>query len=164
MSIRLIANPENRKVKVQIKNIVNYSKKGIRKGFYYLGKDLTKESQRLIKDPPKTGRIYRLRKGGRIVRHQASAPGQPPANFTGSLRKSIDFIVRGTDQMEFGSRLYFPDRKGTPEGVKYGKYLELGTRKMAKRPFLLPAIKTNQRNAVTHFETQMKAALKRGKL
>ena len=65
-------------------------------------------------------------------RHWPSAPGHPPAIDTGELRRSIMFDVRGTE-LEVGSYA----------GAPYAKYLEEGTRKMAARPFLEPAVEKN---------------------
>ena len=87
------------------------------------------------------GRVYttrfwrdkdgRLRRGGRRVPHQASAPGMPPASDTGRLLTSIHHSVTGVlDTLEA--------RVGTD--VNYALYLELGTRYMAPRPFLRPAL------------------------
>lgn len=67
--------------------------------------------------------------------HQASAPGEPPAVDTGNLRASITGLV---------------DDKGVTirgfvgSNVEYVRYLELGTEKMTKRPFLIPTILENQ--------------------
>lgn len=87
------------------------------------------------------GRVYttrfwrdkegRLRIGGRRVPHQASAPGQPPASDTGRLMASIHHQMVGAGQSvqaQIGS------------DVQYALYLELGTRYMAPRPFLRPAL------------------------
>ncbi len=60
----------------------------------------------------------------------ASAPGQPPHRRTGRLRASISHSA--VDQSTLTVRV------GT--NVKYGMYLELGTRKMAARPWLRPAL------------------------
>jgi HK97 gp10 family phage protein len=54
-----------------------------------------------------------------------SAPGEPPHKDTGRLRASISYEV---DAQEMTGRV------GT--NVLYGKFLELGTEKMAARPFL----------------------------
>lgn len=72
----------------------------------------------------KSGRLY---KRGNIV-HQASAPGEAPAVDTGNLINSIrarritamawEVIVRAA----------------------YGSILEFGGRKMAARPFMVPAL------------------------
>ncbi len=57
----------------------------------------------------------------------ASAPGEPPHRDTGRLRASISHEV---DESAKTARV------GT--NVKYGKFLELGTSKMAARPYLRP--------------------------
>jgi HK97 gp10 family phage protein len=56
---------------------------------------------------------------------KASAEGEPPHKRTGRLRASINHEV---DKAKATARV------GT--NLKYGKFLELGTRKMAARPFL----------------------------
>lgn len=74
---------------------------------------------------PGRGRVYGRRK------HRASAPGQGPAVDTGRLRSSISHEVG-----KVGTTIVA--RVGTD--VEYAKYLELGTSKMAPRPFLRPAL------------------------
>jgi hypothetical protein len=76
---------------------------------------------------PGSGRVYR-RRG---VVHQASAPGQPPAVDTGLLRASIRHEVVEEDG---GLAAY------VGSDVKYSIYLSLGTRWIAPRPFLPPAL------------------------
>lgn len=70
------------------------------------------------------GRTY-TRRG---ITHSASAPGYPPNVDTGALRASVHVT---------------PLKKNTyavQDGVEYGVYLELGTPKMARRPWLYPAV------------------------
>lgn len=62
-----------------------------------------------------------------------SAPGEPPHKDTGRLRASISHQVDATN---------LKGRVGT--NVKYGKFLELGTKRMKKRPFLVPTVAKNQ--------------------
>ncbi len=105
--------------------------RGISKGFYFLGRFLVLKTKDAIKNPPKTGRIYRLsgalkRRAGRSF-HQASAPGEAPANLTGDLRRGVSSITVGCESLTFG---YSSD-------TLYGRFLELGTRKMEPRPNLL---------------------------
>lgn len=68
----------------------------------------------------------------------ASAPGQPPHLRTGRLKTSIAYEVtessRGVEA-----------RVGT--NVQYALHLELGTSRMAARPFLRPAL-ANSRAAI----------------
>lgn len=91
-----------------------------------IGSELVKsEAIRLILSPPKTGRVYR-RKG---VVHQASAPGEAPANDMGRLANSI------TTEFQ-------PDKLTGIIGAHtdYAAYLEYGTSKMEPRPYMRPAL------------------------
>jgi HK97 gp10 family phage protein len=82
-----------------------------------------------------------------------SAPGQPPHVVTGTLRSSIGTqIIREPGKV----RGFIGVRKGaTSVGVgkgktrmmipdSYGFYLEVGTSRMAARPFLRPTVTNNR--------------------
>jgi HK97 gp10 family phage protein len=80
--------------------------------------------------------LHQTGTGRQYGRHQASAPGQPPATDTGRLAASIREELR-------------QDGKGLVEvvgtNVVYARPLERGTRSMAPRPFLRRALaKTRQ--------------------
>lgn len=77
---------------------------------------------------PKTGKVYK--RGS--VSHQASAPGEAPANDTGRL---VAQTVTG------------PTKKGAfiASRANYAAALELGTRKMAARPAMVPAVEENRK-------------------
>jgi HK97 gp10 family phage protein len=62
---------------------------------------------------------------------QPSLPGEPPHKRTGTLARSIE-----SETFRIGDQ--FVGRVGT--NLKYGAYLEFGTRKMAPRPYLRPAL------------------------
>lgn len=64
--------------------------------------------------------------------HTASRPGMPPHVDTGRLRASITHEVETR-------LLNIIGRVGT--NVKYGRWLELGTSRMAARPWLRPALR-----------------------
>lgn len=72
------------------------------------------------KGKKRTKRGYKLR--------YVSNPGQAPAVQTGHLARSVQWERAGR----------YTRRVGT--NVKYGLYLELGTRKMRARPWLRPAM------------------------
>lgn len=91
---------------------------------------------------PKTGRIYEFYyrtspTGGifpvekRAQPHQASAPGEAPATDSGRLVNSIYAGAKGTEG-------YVEVRS------VYATMLEYGTRKIAPRPFMTPAIEANR--------------------
>jgi len=76
------------------------------------------------------GRTYRV--PGTSVTYTASRPGEPPASRLGQLRGSIDYEI--TDQAYIGTPL------------KYGLWLEVGTRNMAPRPWLNRTVSENWNN------------------
>ena len=80
----------------------------------------------------------------------ASKPGEPPHLRTGTLRRSIDqeTFRRGRD---------FVGRVGT--NLKYGAFLEYGTRRMQPRPYLRPSLDA-QRGRIA---SRLAAAFKRGR-
>ena len=69
--------------------------------------------------------------------HTASAPGNPPAVDTGALRDGIRAQVAGDGEAQ------------VTDGVAYGVHLEFGTRHMAARPFMTPAVEAMRREVET---------------
>jgi HK97 gp10 family phage protein len=129
----------------KVESISESTRRGIRRAYYFIGKDLTDEAQQSIIRGPKTGNLYRIK--GRKRRHRASAPGEPPANLSGTLQRSIDFEVQGSHSMEFGAE------------APYAGFLELGTKNMEPREYLIRAIENNERNTEFHFERSIKSEL-----
>ena len=117
-----------------MKRIVVNSAEGVRRGLLDVGPEIEREVVRRIKSPPKTGRYYF--RGG--VLHQASAPGESPADWTGTLAESVGFEVSSPREMKIGTRVLI---------APYGGAMEFGTKdgKIAPRPFLLPAILSKAR-------------------
>ncbi len=76
--------------------------------------------------------------------HMPSAPGEPPALDTGTLRASIFAKVETFQDEVIGKvgpdidKILIRAEAGTD--VEYGYYLELGTSKMAARPYLRPGL------------------------
>ena len=123
ISIKL--STEGLRIANRIDNAKNFLMTGLRKGFKEVGKNLTFTAKEGIKNPPKTGRFYRYK--NRMI--QASAPGEYPAKRSGTLMRGVGFTHLFDDAIRFGA---------TPT---YAGYLEKGTRKMKKRPFLDLSIK-----------------------
>jgi len=96
---------------------------------------------RIAKTTSATDRRFKKRED---LMHRASLPGQPPAIDMGVLRSSIMSSVEvgvlgvigkvGPDIEHIAEKASF----GTD--VNYGFYLERGTKHIAKRPFLVPAL------------------------
>lgn len=87
--------------------------------------DISAKSQMLMTGG-KSGAYY-ARPNGKM--HQASAPGEAPAVDTGNLINSIQ-----TRMESFYRGVVYTN-------AEYGPVLELGGRKMAARPFFVPASK-----------------------
>ena len=100
------------------------------------GQMVDADAKRSIQTGPRTGRIYTR---GAIT-HQASAPGEPPATDTGGLVSSISYWV---DKRKKKVSV------GTDSII--GRWLEFGTSQMEERPWLLPAIRRQQKPIVRLF-------------
>lgn len=91
---------------------------------------------------PNTGvrRKHRTRKtkSGRAATHTVyphpSRPGEPPRKRTGWLQRNVNYEL---DRKRLAGRI------GIATNAKYGAFLELGTRRMQPRPFLLSTIRAN---------------------
>lgn len=142
--IKVKQDVNNKRVFMQIKAIEHNYSRSIRRAFYKAGKNLTKEARRSIIKGPKTGRYYRV--SGRRRRHRASAPGEPPANLSGNLQRSIDFIVKGSKEMEFGA--------GSND-LLYARPLELGNDRIKQRSYLLRAINEKEKDTERYFENEL---------
>lgn len=109
---------------------------GVTLGAHTAGQILVRTTQQGMIQGPQTGRVYPGQ------RRQSSAPGQYPAVQTGQLLGSIEYQVQGSSQLEFGSRGAFNG------GFDYAQAQQLGTSKMAPRPYLtLTVNKTRDRIA-----------------
>lgn len=152
---KLDPNKKNRRVQIQIKNLDKITIRGIRQGFFKLGSALKNELNADVLKKDKTGKVYkvRTRAGRRGVgkgrRHRSSAPGQTPANVTGTYRKNIGYEIHGSDKLEFGIR----------DGAPYAKFLEEGTGRMKPRPGLGNTVNKFQGQANEYFSGELEKGL-----
>ena len=142
--MRIITTKKTKSVLAEIPKQTQYHQEGIREALHDVGEVVGRETKRLIKTGPKTGRIYII--SGR--RHQASAKGEPPANLTGRLMRSYNYRVSSWDEMTIG------------EEADYAKYLEDGTRKMAPRPHLIVAINNTISQTLEFFSRRTRERLR----
>jgi len=120
MSMTILVTPKTKSVLIDLQNMQGTTEKGLKKALSLIGGEVKREAQKLIKEGPKTGRMYGS--------HQASAPGEPPANRTGRLQRSLKYKTRNHREMTIGAY------------AEYAGYLEAGTRKMKARPFVIKAV------------------------
>ena len=161
IQIKVSFSPGSVKIMKHFASIAKDTKEGIRRANYLIGKELEKNSKLRILKGKKTGRLYlRRQPSGRIVRHRASAPGEAPANFTGSLRASVSFIVKG-QQLIFGAGGTVLKGRKKGKFVNYARELELGNRarKLAARPYLIAAIKDEEKIVRNFYKQYIKKAL-----
>ena len=96
-----------------------------------MGRRLTKAAIFLNREIKVDLSVAVVKADGKINR---SAPGEPPRKEYGELRRSMTYEV---DRNKLSAIV------GTNK--IYGKYLELGTKHMAARPFLRPAVDEHQK-------------------
>jgi hypothetical protein len=140
------AGRNNHKAYRSIRELTGNTRRGIRQGLIFSGQKLKTTARRGIMTPPKSGRRYKKRIGGRSYNWRASAPGQFPANVTGRLRDSVDYQMQGDLRLRFGVRKTgSANAGGTPPDV-YAKFLELGSPagKIKPRPFLKSSLDVNE--------------------
>lgn len=99
---------------------------------------IEESARQAILSPPKTGRVYRSRT--KPSPHQASAPGEAPADWTGELQRSL--TTERTGRLAAVVKV----------AARHGARLELGGRGVAPRPFLRPAAEA----ARPEFESAMR--------
>jgi len=95
------------------------------------------------------GKTYII--GGKV--HIASRVGDSPNNLSGALNKSIRFEIHGR-KMKFGAG---------NESIRYAKFLELGTRKMSKRPNYTKSIMQNKHEIDLELKRLFEKSIRWGK-
>ena len=123
-------------------------RRGILKGLYASGVLAQTYAKELILSGPKTGRIYKRYRPPRL--HQASAPGEAPANDLGVLARSISFEV---DESSLSLTIF--------AAARYARFLEYGTRRMRPRPFLTRSIEDNQQKITDLIFGNIKSTVKK---
>jgi len=148
--MKVISDPKNRQVEIQLRNLDKVTVRGIRQAFYKIGALAVRTINENVLKKPRSGRVYK-RKGRR---HRSSVAGESFANKTGAARKTRGFDVRGAQELEFG----FRDKNNTD----YTAFLENGTSKMRSRPTVGIASRSTQGRAMTIMKKELKDAHDKG--
>jgi phage gpG-like protein len=93
-----------------------------------------------------SGRTYK--RGG--IEHTASEPGYPPNSDRGQLAQSVGFDV-DTEKLQ--------GTVGT--NLKYGAYLEMGTKNIAARPWLFPAFEAHKEEIKANLASVLRDAIRK---
>jgi len=120
---RITGRPANQKVFRQIANIPRNIEVGIRSANTLIGRQVQKDIRADMRRP-KHGKRYVLRefwRGEKDVVHRASAPGEAPAVFTGSLSASVNYVA-SSSQLVIGAG----NEGGSVPMVKRVRYIDLG--------------------------------------
>lgn len=145
MTVSVTHDRETKKMLFEIGRHPFKHQRALKLAFNEIGSEVVNKIANYIFNGPKTGRIYTFR--GR--QHQASAPGESPANRTGKLAKSSDYKVRSAWEMVIG------------ETAEYAKYLEEGTENIMPRPHIIRAVNANHRDAVRAIEENIDREIKK---
>lgn len=123
------------------------TKEGIRRGLLDVAPEIEREVVRRIKSPPKTGKLYFI--AGKI--HQASAPGESPADLSGDLAEGVGSRVPSSTLLVIGYAASTP----------YGKWMEKGTDdgRIEPRPALRPAALSKEREVEQAIQRGVKREL-----
>jgi HK97 gp10 family phage protein len=101
---------------------------------------------------PKSGRVYEV--PGTTTPYTASAPGDAPAVAT-------ERLIRGIEAMPERDDLAVTVGVHELTNVEYAEHLEFGTRSMAARPWLFPALERNRARLKRRIDEAVRRALAR---
>lgn len=106
--------------------------KDVASSLYMAGEIVRGTAVKSIQKQSQGEAVTRYRRGGAKYSHVASKPGDAPNTDTGNLVKNIA-VEPGDESVFVGTN------------VEYGAWLEIGTKDMAARPWLRPALKSNRK-------------------
>lgn len=128
-----------RPIKFEVVNEENVRKELERKGPELaaamdgvIKKGALRVANRIVRTLQKGGRSGRTYPRGDGKTHQASAPGEPPKSDTGFLASQVKPTPTRKDGFVIGASVVV--------SANYAGFLEFGTSRMDKRPYVRPAI------------------------
>lgn len=134
-------------VKWNVEREIRRVQEAVERGVEATAEWVRDESVRKIVEPPKTGRVYSgfpFRVG--LPDHQASAPGEAPADDSGDLRRSGKVAADGlTAEVTFDA--------GYAGNLEYG--IPTGEYPLEPRPFLRPTVLEGQKLVKGIIEKEM---------
>ena len=92
-----------------------------------------------------------------------SAPGEPPAVDTGTLRNSVQSKPKYIPSTGMTSIVLTGLVAGVHKDARIPRWLEFGTMRMAARPFIVPSLDAVRPNAASTIGDQMQRSIKIGR-
>lgn len=126
--------------KRKLQKIIKEQPKASGRWLTHVAEEMVGDIKQSMTDSPASGQVY-SRGAGRT--HTASSPGNPPRPDMGALINSIR-------QRNVGNL-----HKEIVDGVEYGVKLELGTEKIAARPFVRPVFEEWRKKILSHAEKNL---------
>lgn len=131
MPARVYIHRKSREALLEMPSHSRRFRRGVERALHHVGRMNVRELRRMLRTGPRTGRIYFYHG----IAHRASRAQEPPASREhirrpgfGRLAPTAAYKVHSWQQMEFG------------DVMPYGKFLELGTKRMAPRPHLIVTV------------------------
>lgn len=118
-------------------------------GVFITAQDMRTYAIKSIQDLSPGVPVKRSRQGGGTYDHIAASEGQAPNTDTGALVSSISAEKIGDASYEIGTNL------------ERGQYLEMGTKFMRPRPWLVPALDANRNNLLKNIEKAVDLRIKK---
>jgi len=144
MTIKIYASRKGKEVLLAIGQAEDRQKRALYRAWHDVGDEVRVEVARLIVTGKRSGRIYTYK--GKP--HQASKAGEPPANRSGKLAKSVDYRVRHYKEMRLG------------ESVEHAK-MEDNWGRIKARPHIIKAIKNKAQDTVNIIQFALNREIKR---
>lgn len=149
-------------IKVKIEGLEGFNKAmlklgvdfedAVEQGVALTAQEVRTESIKLIQEKSSGKQVKRQKQGGGgTYDHTAASAGNAPNTDTGNLVSSI--------QTEKDGELTY--KVGATSKAKYAGWLEFGTKNMAARPWLSPALESKGENLRKNIEKSVGAAIMR---
>ncbi len=126
--ISITLDRKSKEVEISISQAIPRIERGLKRAMFDIGGAVSAYGKQLIEEGERHGRFYGS--------HQASAPGEPPANWTGKLANSFGYTVQGYNEMTFYNDARSDKDAPYPLFLQGGTKNQDGSIRMEPRPFM----------------------------
>ena len=136
-------------------DIINANMVGIARGLSIAMLELQIVMREILSHPG-SGRLYRGGRKEQGSERRRSAPSEPPAVDTGTLRMSVQVVPKKILGTGFMSLVLRGLVAGVENDARIPRWLEEGTSRMLPRPFIAPSLYAVRPRVAKIIELQMK--------